>query len=74
MCYSYFADLLHIARRCVPFTSTDGQAFVRLDDSSSSGFSRDDHATPRQILLDLAEPDRRFVTIPPNANAPMVFA
>jgi hypothetical protein len=35
---SYLSDLLRIARRCLPFTSTDGQAFVRLDEPSSGGF------------------------------------
>jgi hypothetical protein len=34
---SYFADLLHIARRCVPFTSIDGQDFVRLDEPLLQG-------------------------------------
>ena len=35
---SDLAELLHIARRGIPFTSTDGQAFVRLDEPSSGGF------------------------------------
>ena len=35
---SSLAYLLRIARRGVPFTSSDGQAFVRLDEPSSGGF------------------------------------
>jgi hypothetical protein len=120
---SDLAQLLHIARRGIPFTSTDGQAFVRLDEPSSGGFfilpvrspafrhwffyhfyaqfdslpssqafhavldhleaqahyanenqslsvwrrvgARGSHPIPREILLDLADPGRRFVTISP---------
>jgi hypothetical protein len=120
---SDLAQLLHIARRGIPFTSTDGQAFVRLDEPSSGGFfilpvrspafrywffyhfyaefdslptshafhavldhleaqahyagenqslsvwrrvgARGGHPIPREILLDLADPGRRFVTISP---------
>jgi hypothetical protein len=35
---SYLNDLLRIARRGTPFTSSDGQAFVRLDEPFSGGF------------------------------------
>jgi hypothetical protein len=120
---SDLSDLLRIARRCLPFTSTDGQAFVRLDEPSSGGFfilpvrspafrrwfffhfyaeydslptsrafravldhleaqahhagdnqflsvwrrvgARGSDPIPREILLDLADSDRRFVTISP---------
>jgi len=113
--------LLRIARRGVPFTSGDGQAFVRLDEPSSGGFfilpvrspafrhwlfsqffaecdsvpaapafqalldhleaeahsagenqclavwrrvgARGSDPIPREILLDLSDPERQFVTI-----------
>jgi hypothetical protein len=113
--------LLRIARRGIPFTSSDGQAFVRLDEPSSGGFyilpvrspafrhwffsrffseydsvptahafntvlnhleaqahqagdnqclavwrrvgARGSDPIPREILLDLADSDRQFVTI-----------